>query len=244
MSHSIRLISDTFPNDALDRLQLPADEVHVWQTDLEPAESEVTILQELLSTDEQERAQRFLRAQHRQYFTVARATLRRLLGFYLGIDPRHVRFSYNAFGKPALAESTDLQFSVSHSSKVAVYAFTRGREVGIDVERVRADFQCEPIAQRFFAAAEYQALCNVAPALRPQAFFAGWTRKEAFIKAVGQGLSYPLDQFEVSLTPGAPAQLLRIGADPNAAKDWSLWSIAPAPGYIGAVVIAPPVPLD
>lgn len=229
--------------ESFERESLGSGEVHVWTASLDAPGSTVARLRALLDAGEQERADRFLFEDGRRQFTVGRGVLRVLLGRYLAIDPRAVRFRYNAYGKPMLAEvhdGEDLQFNLSHSGSVVVYAFARGRELGIDVESIRPDFATEAIAQRFFAPAEVAALRGVADDLRTQAFFTCWTRKEAFIKARGKGLSIPLDAFEVSLVPGAAAAILVTHDDAAEAPRWSLHDLHPGPGYVGALAVAGP----
>ena len=164
-----------------------------------------------------------------------------LLGGYLGQDPPHLRFTYGLHGKPALATDTGraaLRFNVSHSHGLALYAITGGREVGVDVERIRPEIAQEKIAERFFFSREVTVLRALPPLLQAPAFFACWTRKEAYMKAKGDGLALPLDQFEVSLAPGEPAALLRTAWDPQEAACWALQDLAPAPGYRAAVAVA------
>jgi 4'-phosphopantetheinyl transferase len=167
--------------------------------------------------------------------------LRTILGRYLDVAPGTVRFCYGPHGKPALiaemAEQTGVRFNVAHSHDLALYAVTRGREVGIDVERIRAEVASTEIAQRFFSPAEVAALCALPDELQTEAFFACWTRKEAYIKATGGGLSHPLDGFDVSLTPGEPVVALRTHADPQEAARWSLRALDPGPGYAAAVAV-------
>ena len=194
-----------------------------------------------LTADECQRAERYVFAKDRTHFVVARGLLRVLLGRYLGQDPPHLRFIYGPHGKPALATDTGggaLRFNVSHSHGLALYAITRGREVGVDVERIRPEVAQEKIAERFFSPREVTLLRALPAQLQATAFFACWTRKEAYIKAKGEGLALPLDQFDVSLVPGEPAVLLRAAWDPQEAARWSLQDLAPAPGYRAAVAVA------
>jgi 4'-phosphopantetheinyl transferase len=174
----------------------------------------------------------------REHFIVARGVLRAILGRYLNRVPECLSFSYGARGKPALAGESDtdaIRFSVSHSHGVALYAFTRGREVGIDLERIRCDLAAVEIAERFFSRREVAMLRSLPTAVQHQAFFRCWTRKEAYIKAKGEGLSLPLDQFDVSLAPEEPAAVLGAQRDPSEASRWSLQDLAPAPGYAAAL---------
>ena len=192
----------------------------------------------MLTVDERQRAERYIFERDRTHFVVARGLLRVLLGRYLRQEPQYLRFTYGPHGKPALATDTGggaLGFNVSHSHGLALYAVTRGREVGVDVERIRPEVAQEKIAERFFSPREVTVLRALPTPLQAAAFFACWTRKEAYIKAKGEGLALPLDQFDVSLAPGEPAALSHTAWDPQEAACWALQDLAPAPGYRAAV---------
>jgi 4'-phosphopantetheinyl transferase len=167
--------------------------------------------------------------------------LRVILGGYLNRAPERLSFSYSSHGKPALAEESDrdaIRFSVSHSHGVALYAFTRGRDVGIDLERIRADLAVVEIAERFFSQQEVAMLRAFRTEEQRQAFFRCWTCKEAYIKARGEGLSLPLDRFDVALAPGGePAAVLGTQRDPSEAARWSLLELDPGPGYVAALAV-------
>jgi 4'-phosphopantetheinyl transferase len=165
--------------------------------------------------------------------------LRKLLGGYLGVKPSELRFTYSDKGKPALAETQQnwLNFNLAHAHGRALYAFSIGRGVGIDLEFMREDFVGDTIAERFFSPAEIAVLATVPFELKQQAFFNCWTRKEAYIKARGDGLSMPLDEFDVSFAPGAEAALLRNHKDPGEATRWSMRSIPAPEGYAAALVV-------
>src|SRR2546421_4107575 len=194
----------------------------------------------LLSDAECQRASRLAFDRDRRRFVVARARLRQLLGARLDVRPEAVELVYGAHGKPALAPwfaASDLRFNVSHCDDVAVYAFSHGCEVGIDVEAVRVMGDADDIAARFFSHREHTAYRALDPRDRPLGFFQCWTRKEAFIKALGDGLSHPLDRFDVSLAPGEPAKILRVEDMPGDCCGWRMESLSPAPGFVAAVVI-------
>jgi 4'-phosphopantetheinyl transferase len=195
----------------------------------------------MLSSDERARADRFYFSQDRESFIVARGMLRSILGRYLNRSPEALRFHYSAHGKPALDfDSGDdaIRFNLSHSHRMGLYAFARDREVGIDVEFVRDGPHAEHIAEHFFSPDEVRSLQALPPAQRRHAFFLCWTRKEAYIKGRGEGLSLPLDQFDVSLTPGEPAKLLSTRPDPLEAGRWFLQDLTLGPdGYAAAVAI-------
>jgi medium-chain acyl-[acyl-carrier-protein] hydrolase len=221
-------------------LILARDEVHVWRAHLDRSPEEIQELRQTLTADEQRRADRFVFDKDRIQFTAARGILRALLGAYLGRDPRELRFTYNPQGKPALAGETEpaaLRFNLSHSHGLALYAVTWDREVGVDLEWMRPDFATEDIAERFFSPPEVAVLRAVPPAQRAEAFFACWSRKEAYIKARGKGLSIPLDEFDVTLAPGEPARLLATREDPTQLGRWSMVNLPPAPGFQGALAV-------
>jgi 4'-phosphopantetheinyl transferase len=192
----------------------------------------------VLSDAERQRASRFAFDRDRRRFIVARARLRQLLAVRLGVRPESVEFAYGAHGKPALARrfaDSDLCFNVSHCDDVAAYALSCGRTVGIDVEALRVIGDADDIAARYFSRRENAMYCSLDPRDKLLGFFNCWTRKEAFLKALGHGLSMPLDHFDVSLAPGEPAKILRVGNTPGDDSCWSLDSFSPAPGYVAAI---------
>ena len=193
-----------------------------------------------LSPDERARAARFHFPKHRQHFVAARGSLRMILARYLDRDPAQLEFCYSPFGKPDLAPSADadgIRFNLSHSQGLALYAITRDQDIGVDLEGERANIAWEDIARRYFAPSEVEALRLVPASSRTQAFLNCWTRKEAFVKARGEGLSLPLDQFEVSVAPGEPARLLRMTGNPQEASQWSFQQLEPAPGFVAAIAV-------
>lgn len=214
---------------------LAADAVHVWCSSLTRPSADIRTMASHLSPDEQARAAKFHFDHHRQQYLYGRGLLRTLIGHYQQISPQAVTFTYGPQGKPALADA-DLRFNLSHAGGLALLAFTRNREIGVDIEQIRPLADAAHMARRFFAPAEVATYTAVAEPHKPQAFFNCWTRKEAYIKAIGEGLSCPLHSFEVSLQPGQPAALLQIGGSATAAAAWTLHSLDPAPGYVGAVI--------
>ncbi len=228
----VALKPSRFPGLALD-----VTEVHLWQASLEGRAAD--IFESFLSDDELTRANRFHFIRDRNHFVVARGLLRNLLAAYLGVNCAELRFSYGAQGKPFLLldDQAQINFNVSHSDGRAAFAFTRGRDLGVDLEYVKDDFDDELIANRFFSRAEVLALRTVPVALRKQAFFNCWTRKEAYIKARGEGLSMPLDQFDVSLRPDEPVALLNNYREEREVSRWSMQAIPAPKGYVGTLAV-------
>jgi len=222
-------------------LTLPDDRVHVWRAFLDAPAWYKQDLYQTLAEDERARAARFHFDKDRNHYIVARGVLRAILGGYLAVQSRQLHFEYTTHGKPSLPSEFGggrLRFNLSHSHGLALYAMTWGRELGIDVEYLRADFAGEDIAERFFSRQEVAALRTLDPALHVEAFFNCWTRKEAYIKAIGEGLSMPLDRFDVSLIPGEPARLLHTQGDPLEASRWTMQALFPGDGYAAAVIVA------
>lgn len=225
---------------------LPRDEVHVWLAPLPAPAADIPRLSSFLSSDEKDRAERFRLKRHRNTFIFTRGTLRALLANYLGVFPAGLHFAYAAHGKPSLAlpqTAPTLAFNLSHTEGMAVFAFARDRRLGIDVEKVRSDFDVEPIAERFFSLAELLALRNVPGEHRHEAFFRCWTCKEAYIKALGEGFSHPLHQFDVSVSHAEPAALLHTRSDPAEAQRWCLRDVPLPAGHVAALAVeAHPTP--
>ena len=219
------------------RLKLTSADVHLWQAGLDKRLADS--VEHHLSADEISRAERFHFAKDRTHFVAARGLLRSLLSAYLGISSEELRFSYAEKGKPSLQKDQQaaINFNLAHSHEMAVYAFSLTREVGIDLEYMREEVANEDIAERFFSRREIKSLAAVPAELRKQAFFNCWTRKEAYIKARGEGLSMPLDEFDVSLKPGAPAALLANHKEPTEVTRWSMKSIPVPPGYAAALCV-------
>lgn len=219
-------------------------EVHVWCIELAAEGAAIQACSRTLSADEKERAAQFRFEHLKAAFTLSRGILRALLGHYLGVEPGGVRFAYGPRGKPRLAfPEAALQFNLAHSGKFAVYAFAVGCELGVDVEEIRPQHDQhdqEGIVRRFFAPEECEDWLAFDVSQRDEAFFRGWTRKEAYIKALGDGLSMPLDSFRVSLQPELSAALLYAAGDPAAAGKWLFYSLKPADGYIGSLAVPDP----
>ena len=222
-------------------LELARDDVHVWSIALTPAEEVYQRLRAGLSPDEQRRAAQFKFEKLQKRFIAGRGALRDILSRYTGRAAEKIIFEYETYGKPKLAatlNSNNISFNLSHTEDLALCAVCRDRAVGVDVELIRPMDDAEAIAQRFFSRVESEKFCALPAAQKPAAFFNCWTRKEAFIKALGEGLSHPLDQFEVSFREGEPAALLCTRPDPREATKWTLRTLQPAPNFVGALAVA------
>ena len=238
MSQSMNITDSGFHIEA--PLALGEDEVQLWRVDLEAIRADESRWQEVLSSDELTRASRFHFPADRQCFVATRALLRTILAGYLATDPKRLSFSYSKKEKPSVVlpgAGVDVTFNVSHSGGIALLAFVQQREIGVDVEQVRGDFDVEAIAGRFFSAREQEQLAALPNEEKFDAFFRCWTRKEAYIKATGDGLSLPLHQFDVSVAPENGDALLSTRPDNSEAALWSLREIPAGPGYVAALCV-------
>jgi 4'-phosphopantetheinyl transferase len=217
----------------------PADgKVHVFSALLDVPARRLEELVSYLSEDEWQRAERFHLERDRRRFIAGRGTLREILAALLDLHPARLAFSYGEFGKPQLAAPAaahSLHFNLAHSDSISVYA-TAKHELGVDVERLRAMDDAEQVAWRFFSAREKRCLRALPAEQRREAFFHCWTRKEAYLKAIGSGLDDCLDQIEVSLAPGEAAALLGV---PDDSQPWLLHALVPAAEFVGALAIQP-----
>ena len=222
------------------QITLPAGEVHLWHVNLATVAKAEQRWEDILSAEERARAARFHFSRDRQYFTATRALLRTILGGYLDSDAKALRFQYSEKEKPSLTppqSPNSVEFNVSHSGDVALLAFARGRDVGVDVEQLRDNFDHEAISRRFFSEHEQRQLAALAPADRYRGFFRCWTRKEAYIKARGTGLSLPLREFDVSLKPCDLNALLATRPDKGEASNWALQEVSAGDGYVAALCV-------
>ncbi len=215
-------------------MELGADELHVWYVKLAGCGETVAAFEKILSTAERESCHRFYHDVHRRAYALSHGVLRLLLARYLGAPAREIALRYGHAGKPALDHpGAALEFNMSHSGDLAVYAFAIGCPVGVDVEQVRPMPDLESVAAHFFAGEECADLLALSPADRTEAFFRCWTRKEAYIKATGEGISAALKSFRVSLRADEPAALRHTAQGSDHA--WQIEHLEPAPGYLGAV---------
>jgi 4'-phosphopantetheinyl transferase len=219
---------------------LSPSEVHLWRIRLDRPPAVIAQLAECLSPEEHRRAERFLRDEDRQRFIVSHAALRVILGQYLGVPPGRVAMVVAAGGKPSLAPSPNLpplDFNLSHSGDLALVGLALDRRIGVDVEHWRPLVDAENIIKRYFAPGERARWQALPDHERLTAFYLGWTRKEAYLKARGVGLSAGLDQFEVSLAPGESTRLVESGDTEESAARWQVYDISPGQGYSAACAI-------
>jgi 4'-phosphopantetheinyl transferase len=225
--------------------EIGANDAHVWKASLDQPADMIAKLAPLLSRDEYQRAERFRHSADRRRFIAGRGILRKVISAYLAFPPDEVRFTYNEYGKPFISTDQNrggLSFNLSHSNGMALYAVARGRRIGIDIEYMREDFATLEVAERFFSKDEFEALKSAARDQRTKAFFNCWSRKESYIKALGMGISYPLDSFTVSL--GAAPALLKVDADVAEAARWNMYELDVGERYSAALIVEnPPVSL-
>jgi 4'-phosphopantetheinyl transferase len=219
--------------------ELGADEAHVWRASLNQPADIMEKLAPFLSSDECQRAERFHRPTDRWRFIAGRGILRKIISAYLALAPDKAQFVYNEYGKPFISDDQNrgaLSFNLSHSNGMALYAVTRRRRIGVDIEYMRGDFATLEIAERFFSKDEFEVLKTVPTDQKTRAFF---------IKAIGMGVSYPLDGFTVSLMPDVAPALLKVDADATEAARWKMYELDAAEGYAAALIVEnPPVTLS
>ena len=217
-------------------LTLPPGMVHIWLADLNQSDACAAWLEQTLGSNERERANRFRFPHLRRNYVIRQGILRNLLGRYTGTDAAAINFSLGPAGKPALTANPKLQFNMSQSQHLALYGFTLEHEIGVDIEFERPLDDLEVVARYYFAEEEITSLFSLPPDQHITAFIKCWSRKEAFIKAVGQGLRYPLNAFAVTLAPDVPARLLRVDAQPEAVNQWR-YATFDMPGEFAAAAI-------
>jgi len=226
------------PRAAAPGLELSSGEIHIWLLRLDPPQDVVERLGRPLAPDEWERAHRFRFDKHRRQYVVGRGALRTLVAAYTGTRPERVQFRYGDRGKPYLADPAgDLELNLSNSDEMALVGFVRGVEIGVDIEFLKPMPDCEQISERFFSESERAVLRSQPADRKEEAFFNCWTRKEAYLKAVGTGLAVPLDSFDVTLAPGEPPRMLTLEGNAERAARWYFEHFRPAENYIGALAI-------
>lgn len=224
----------------MDRTQyhLEKNEVNIWFIKVDFDADQTKYYESILAVDENEKANRFKFEKDKIVYQTARGILRLLSGKYLNLNPKEIQFEYNEYGKPFYKANKPLKFNVSHSGERIVIAFILNHEIGVDIEKIKNDFDVLELAQNFFSATEIVALESQPKEELPKAFYRCWTRKEAFIKAEGSGLSFPLDKFAVTLDDDIEAELLETQWNPAEKNEWQLFSFIPAKGYLGALAVA------
>jgi 4'-phosphopantetheinyl transferase len=226
--------------EALKGCAVPRDEVHVWLAHVGWPPLRIDALSDVLSPPEQQNVERFRFQADRERYVIGRGLARVVLGRVLAAKPESLRFDCNAFGKPFLVEALNagrLQFNVSHSGDIVLVAVTAGRQIGVDVERIRDDVEIDDITERFFSSREQADLAALPLHERRDAFFRCWSRKEALIKARGEGLSLPLHRFDVSVGPREPPLLLATRPDPAEAGRWAIQDVHVGAGYAASVAV-------
>jgi 4'-phosphopantetheinyl transferase len=219
---------------------LAGNEIHVWATALSVAADVLERFSATLSPDEKERANRFKFEKHRNRYIAGRGVLRAILGQYLDVRAADLRFVFSANGKPAFAPDfagAGIHFNLANTEDLALIAVTRVGAVGVDVECVRQVKDVDELVARFFSPRENALFQKVPDDQKPAAFFNLWTRKEAMLKATGEGITRSLSLVEVSFLPSEPARLLAIAGDATASERWKMWELGPANGFVGAVAI-------
>jgi 4'-phosphopantetheinyl transferase len=226
------------------RTELGKDEVHVWRASLNQDPATISELSALLAPDERTRAGKYHRPVNRDHFIVARGILRKIISLYLPISPGALQFTYNEYGKPDIAghqNDCNLNFNLSHSNDMVLYALRLEGGLGIDIEYMRDDFASLEIAQHFFAKDEVAALSSLAVEQRVKAFFNCWARKESYIKALGMGISFPLDKFVVSMAPDEAPALLKVENNDREPDRWKMYELRPGDGYAAAIIVEKPI---
>ena len=215
-----------------------SNEVHVWREFLDLTTLQSNQLRGILSDDELLRAGRFRFERDQRRYIAARGILRMILGRFLGENPQKIHFEYLPNGKPVLSTKPGcdtLRFNLSHSGEMALYAVARGRNIGVDIERIRDDVAIEQIANKFFSHDEISSLGKIPKKKRNEVFFRYWTRKEAFLKATGEGISFPMEQFDVSLISGMGLSPITFQGDKQESPCWFVQDLFPGAGYAAAI---------
>lgn len=221
---------------------LPEGEVHIWRATFASTTTRIQYLLSTFSNDERQRAGRFRHEQDRRRFITGRGLLREILGRYLKVVPEQIQFQYGAQGKPYLQTSanianTAIQFNLAHSHNLILYAFAKGMNIGIDLEYIDPTINLEQLTRHFFSEKEIQILQALAQKQKREMFFKFWTQKEAYLKAIGQGLAYPLKALDVSgISNTSPKFVNGVGGN-QATNPWYIQTFIPAPDYIMALAV-------
>lgn len=211
---------------------LTGDSVHIWRANLDHFNDNA----DSLSEDELARANRFYFEKDRRNFIAARTILREILGAYLSVSPSQLLFQYAAKGKPELSDQA-LQFNLSHSKNWAVYAISKTMPVGIDIEAIAENKEIDDIARRFFSPEEFEEINHLQGKNKLQAFYNGWTRKEALLKGIGEGLHYSLAKVVVNLADDIAQQTIILTENSLKKSQWNLYSLTPIEGFALALAV-------
>ncbi|MDJ0598035.1 MAG: 4'-phosphopantetheinyl transferase superfamily protein [Crocosphaera sp.] len=217
-------------------LTINPQEVHIWKTNLERSSIDIKNGFEILNEDEKNKAQNFRFEKHQKRFTIARSSLRHILSFYLSIPPQKIEFNYNAYGKPYLLEKINkihLQFNVSHSENIAIYAITCYHSIGVDVEYIRPMSEADSLAKRFFCQKEFEQISKLSSEEKNGEFFKFWTAKEAYLKAIGKGLTGGLETVEISTDE--PIRFINLPESNNI--NYHLFYLTPHDNYLAAIAV-------
>jgi 4'-phosphopantetheinyl transferase len=221
-------------------LSLSAETVDIWKIDLKLGNDHIFAHSKILSRAELDRADKYVSGKKSREFIITRSSLRIILGHVLGRHPGTLEFDYTRHGMPYLVPGTgspDVRFSVSHSHDLALIAVTLDQPIGVDIEKVREEIDYESLARRFFSEQEHRAIMDYEGKGKPRAFFATWTRKEAIVKATGNGIASGLKQFDVSVDPDQPARLLATRWEKEIQSSWSLTNIEAGPDYMACLAM-------
>lgn len=219
---------------------LPPDEVHVWRITLARLPVPLAELEQLIDGREQRQACRFRHTQDREQHIASRGFRRLLLARYLQTAPRDLKFEYNHFGKARLPGSAlphPLRFNTGHSGGVILFALANNRETGVDVERLRPLADMQALARRCFTSREFEAWHRLPEPEQRKAFFRVWTRKEAFLKAYGRGLSLAPELVEVTVPADRPPRLLSVEGEPAAHREWDIRDLPADEGFAAAIAV-------
>lgn len=212
-------------------------QIHIWFVNFDVSEDKITFLSSFLSEDEILKASKFKFKKDKNCSIITRGALRLLSGEYLNLNPKDIKFKYGEYGKPYFNMETELKFNVSHSGNMAVIGFVLNDDIGVDIEEIKTDFEVFDIASNYFSKLEIETLNELPKEKHVECFYRCWTRKESFIKAKSQGLSFPLDSFSVSIHSDKKAELLETKWDEKEKSTWKLFTFSPHQNYIGAVSV-------
>lgn len=216
---------------------LAHNEIHIWLAELDQPMSTYHHLHNLLSIDEIKRAENYYRDREKKQFVLRHGILRNILSLYCDIPPAQIDFCYNYRGKPALREDnnrSNISFNLSFSGRFALFGICRCSPIGVDIEQMKNMADRQSIIERFFSPTDLACYNQLSENYKKEAFFAYWTRKEAFVKAIGDGLHYPLDEFDVAHAPGERAKLIRTMKRINNSSCWVIHDLKIAVGYAAA----------